>query len=220
MKLRKQILAVALAVSMAVSCPGAPGIQVTGVKAAGETETQTGGGNVEADGNGSLTTTSGEEGTEEAIKITKMTIANTYYNVGDKFPLYMEFQTEKALTSTELSSLVLTVKDKDNVVAVVTGASINYRNGQCYFQTSEENEYANVTSGEKRSLDFIITDASSKQVGEVTSKAVSFQNKNVWSGRKYLDTGKSYYYINDLNFVFPVTDRKELEAVYLVNQQG
>ena len=40
MKLRKQILAVALAVSMAVSCPGAPGIQVTGVKAAGETELQ------------------------------------------------------------------------------------------------------------------------------------------------------------------------------------
>ena len=147
MKLRKQAVSMALAASLAMSLmPGMPLVPASGAEAS-------------------------TEETQETVKVPALTIADTYYSVNGKFPLYVQKNYDSHGGDT------LTVTDADTGALIAEGI---FNGTGC-----EISEIAGVKNGDSRRLTFVSKNDQGEETGKIT-KTVSFKDKAAWASREYL----------------------------------
>ncbi len=207
MKLRKQAVSMALAASLAMSLmPGMPLVPASGAEASAEEL----GGQSEV-----LVQPKAADETEDAVEITGMTIADTYYKENGEFPMYVEYTYTQKKNSPD-PSLTLKVVDKN------TGKEVAQSDNSTY--TSSLGEFwnfkaAGVESGESYDLLFRVY-CEDKLLKEVEQK-VAFEDKDAWASREYLPTNKQAFKLNlyiarSNETVVP----EDIKAVYLLDEKG
>ena len=205
MKLRKQAVSIALAVSLAMSLmPGVPLVSASGAEVSAEEL----GGQSEV-----LAQPKAADETEDAVEITGMTIADTYYSVNGEFPMYVEYT---YTTKEEISRPSLTLKVVNKNTNEEIAKSYNY--GKSCFTNFKA---TGVENG--KSYDLIFKVYYENELLKTVEKTVSFESKNVWASTgKYLPTGKQYF-----DFMLNIATQEiedsiinDIEAIYLLDEQG
>lgn len=222
MRLRKQIVSFILSACVAVTTLPV-NIPVLAVNAeAAETEETTGksgaDGLPETESDG-IMPLAGE--TEAGFSITGVTIADTYYSLGGKFPMYVEYTTDKDLTNEQRGNLKLEVKKSDGT-SFIGDSAVSGDSYENSFTIGECNN--SIKSGDSYDLDFSIiyenpdTGAGS-EIWSSDTKTVKFENKNHWAINPYISTKKNTSAIGFVTMDNTI-NKDSLDAVYLYDKDG
>ncbi len=151
------------------------------------------------------------------IKITNVTIADTYYNVGEKFPLYIEYTTENELSYQQRRNLKLKVTMNDGKINIAEKTSDNGS-----FSIEECN---NIKNGDQCNLEFSIVYINDEEKEEEVwskTKLVKFENKDAWASCAYLPAQKQSYSIT----LYVSTgaamsaEQNTIDGIYLVDKDN
>ena len=151
------------------------------------------------------------------IKITNVTIADTYYNIGEKFPLYVEYTTENELSYEQRRKLKLKVTMNNGEVSIAEGISDNGS-----FSIEECN---NIKNGDECNLEFSIVYINDEEKEEEVwskTKLVKFENKDAWASCAYLPAQKQSYNITLYVSTGAAMNAEQntIDGIYLVDKDN